>query len=251
MGVKTDRAVYIVTGTTLLTFLMANRVGTIRVIDPDKLIWVLYPNVLIAAILFVYYISQADEDVPLLSSSAIFGVATVLTYVPMDWLFSRKVGLIVYRSDFLVNITTPIPIILNWVVFATLAAYCYQRLATVFQTRLADASENPRLGFIGTATLAAGFTGIGAAIGSIVIYALGASHLWIWNALQVDHIPQIASVPVFVPLAFLITFLLCPYFFGITGSFLREQHAGIAGIRCGIFIGALQFLGFLMFYAGK
>lgn len=243
MRVKTGRAVYIVTGTTLLTFLIVNRVGTI---------WILYPNVLIAVILFLYCILQADEDVSLLSSSAIFGLATVLMYVPMDWLFSRKVRLIFYlRSDFLPNVTTPIGIILNWVVFATLAAYCYQRLATVFQTRLADEPENPKLGFMGSAMLAAGLTGIGAAIGSVVIYALGASHLWIWNAAQVDHIPQILSVPVFVPLAFLLTFLLCPYFFGVTGSFLREQHTGVAGIRCGIFIGALQFLGFLLFYAWK
>ncbi len=252
MAVKTDRAVYIVTGTTLLTFLMVNRVGAIGLRDPNILIWLLYPNVLIAVILFLYCILQADEDVSLFSSSAIFAVATVLTYVPMDWLFSRKVGLIFYlRSDFLEDLTTPIGIILNWVVFATLAAYCYQRLTTVFQTHFADASENPRLGFMGSAMLAAGLTGMGAAIGSVLIYALGASHLWVWNTLQVDHIPQIVSVPVFVPLAFLLTFLLCPYFFGVTGSFLREQHTGVAGIRCGIFMGALQFLGFLMFYAVK
>ena len=252
MQVKTDRAVYVVTGTTLLTFLMVNRIGTIGLLDPKVLIWLLYPNVLSAAILFFYCILQADEDVSLLSSSAIFGVATVLVYVPMDWLFSRKARLIFYlRPDFLANVTTPIGIILNWVVFATLAAYCYQRLATVCQTRFADTSENSTHGFIGTAALAAVLTGIGTAIGSIVIYALGASHLWIWNAAQVDHIPQIASVPVFVPIAFLITFLLCPYFFGVTGSFLREQHTGVAGIRCGIFIGALQFLGFLLFYTWK
>lgn len=252
MRAKTDRAIYVVTGTTLLTFLMVNRVGTIGFLDPDVLIWLLYPNVLIAAILFFYCILQADEDVSLLSNSTIFGVATVLVYVPMDWLFSRKMHLIFYlRPYFLANLTTPIDIILNWVVFATLAAYFYHRLATVFQTRLTDATENPRLGFIGSAAMAAGFTGIGAAIGSVVIYALGASRLWIWNAAQVDHIPQIASVPVFVPLAFLITFLLCPYLFGGIGSFLREQHTGVAGIRCGIFIGALQFLGFLMFYIWK
>ena len=252
MQVKTGRAVYVVTGTTLLTFLIANRVRTIGLLDPDVLIWLLYPNLLIAAILFCYCILQADEDGSLLSSSAIFGVATVLMYVPMDWLFSRKVHLIFYlRSDFLPNLTTPIGIILNWVVFATLAAYCYQRFAAVFQTRFADASEKPRLSFMGSAMVAAGITGITAAIGSAVIYALGASHLWVWNAAQVDHIPQILSVPVFVPLAFLLTFLLCPYFFGVTGSFLREQHTGVAGIRCGIFMGAFQFLGFLLFYAGK
>lgn len=239
MGTKTDKSVFAVTGTTLLTFLIASRIGTI---------WILYPNVLIAVSLFIYCVRQTDEDVSRLSSSSIFGLATVLTYVPMDWLFSRKVGLIVYGPDFLVNITTPIPIILNWVVFATLAAYCYQRFAVICQTRLASNPENPTVGSIGTAMLAAGITGIGAAVGSIVIYALGGLHLWEWNALQVDRIPQIASVPIFVPIAFLITFLLCPYFFGIANSFLREQHAGVAGIRCGIFMGALQFLSFLLFY---
>ena len=240
MGTQTDKSVFAVTGITLLTFLIASRIATI---------WILYPNVLIAVSLFLYCNRHTDEETSLLSSSAIFGFATVLTYVPMDWLFSRKVRLIVYRPDFFVNITTPIPIILNWVVFATLAAYCYQRLTAICQTRFASDAENPSGGSIGTAMLAAGVTGISAAVGSIIIYALGAFHLWEWNAIQIDQIPQIASVPIFVPIAFLITFLLCPYFFGVANSFLRAQHAGVAGIRCGIFIGALQFLGFLLFFS--
>ena len=239
MGTKTDKSVFAVTSTTLLTFLIASRIETI---------WILYPNVLIAVSLFIYCVRQTDEDVALLSSSSIFGLATVLMYAPMDWLFSRKVHLIFYLlSDFFVNTTTPIAIILNWVVFVTLAAYFYQRLIAILQTRLSD-PENPTGGLIGTSMVAAGITGIGAAVGSVVIYVLGASHLWLWNAAQVDRIPQIASVPVFVPIAFLITFLLCPYFFGVANSFLREQHAGVAGIRCGIFMGALQFLSFLLFY---
>ena len=239
MGTKTDKSVFAVTSTTLLTFLIASRIETI---------WILYPNVLIAVSLFIYCVRQTDEDVALLSSSSIFGLATVLMYAPMDWLFSRKVHLIFYLlSDFFVNTTTPIVIILNWVVFVTLAAYFYQRLIAILQTRLSD-PENPTGGLIGTSMVAAGITGIGAAVGSVVIYVLGASHLWLWNAAQVDRIPQIASVPVFVPIAFLITFLLCPYFFGVANSFLREQHAGVAGIRCGIFMGALQFLSFLLFY---
>lgn len=239
MGTKTDKSVFAVTGTTLLTFLIASRIGTI---------WILYPNVLIAVSLFIYCVRQTDENASLLSSSTIFGLATVLMYVPMDWLFSRKVRLIVYSPDFLVNITTPIPIILNWVVFATLAAYCYQRLIAICQTRLASDAENPSGGSIGTAMLAAGITGVSAAVGSIIIYALGALHLWEWNAMQVDRIPQIASVPIFMPLAFLLTFLLCPYFFGVANGFLREQHPGVAGIRCGIFMGALQFFSFLVFF---
>ncbi|MCY3550475.1 MAG: hypothetical protein OXU27_13935 [Candidatus Poribacteria bacterium] len=243
MRTKADTAVFIVTGTTLLTFFIASRIGTI---------WVLYPNVLIATVLFVYCIWQTDEDAALLSRSSIFGIATTLTYVPIDWLFSRKVHLIFYlRSDFLAGQTTPIGLILNWVVFATLSAYCYQRLATIFRTRFVSESGSPRIGFIGTAMLAAGITSIVAVIGSTLIYEFGASYLWTWNATQVDLIPHIASVPVFIPISFLLTFLLCPYFFGVDGSFLREQHVGVAGIRCGIFMGALQFFGFLLFYVWK
>ena len=243
MGSKTDRAAFAVTGTTLLTFLIASRIGTI---------WILYPNVLVAAVLCVYCIRQIDEDVSLLLSSSIFGIATTLTYAPMDWLFSRKAHLVFYlRSDFLADLTTPIGIILNWIVFATLAAYCYQRLAMIFRTRFAFEAGNSRTGSMRTAMLAAGVTGIGAAVGSNIIYAFGESHLWVWNATQVDQIPQIASVPVFVPVSFLLTFLLCPYFFGVAGGFPREQHAGVAGIRCGIFMGALQFFGFLLFYVWK
>ena len=243
MGIKTDKVAFAVTGTTLLTFLMANRIGTI---------WILYPNVLIAVSLCIYCIWQIDEDASLLLSSSVFGIATALTYVPMDWLFSRKAGLIFYlRPDFLANLTTPIGIILNWIVFATLAGYYYQRLTTIFQTYFASGMDNPRIGFTGTAMLAAGVTGISAGVGSTIIYALGDSHLWVWNATQVDRIPEIASVPVFVPISFLVTFLLCPYFFGVAGGFPREQHAGVAGIRCGIFMGSLQFFGFLLFYVWK
>ena len=111
-----------------------------------------------------------------------------------------------------------------------------------------------RVGSIGLGVLAGGITGIGAALGSIVIYGLGASHLWEWNALQIDQMPQIASVPAFVPFSFLFTFLLCPYFFGVTGRAKDadedrwHQHTGVAGIRCGIFMGAFQFFSFLLFY---
>ena len=243
MRTKANTAVFTVTGTTLLTFFIASRIGTI---------WILYPNVLIATVLFVYCIWQTDEDASLLSSSSVFGIATTLTYVPIDWLFSRKVHLIFYlRSDFLADQTTPIGLILNWVVFATLAAYYYQRLAMIFRNRFVSESGSPKIGFIGTAMLAAGITSIVAVVGSTLIYEFGASYLWTWNATQVDLIPHIASVPVFMPVSFLFTFLLCPYFFGVDGSFLREQHAGVAGIRCGIFMGALQFFGFLLFYVWK
>ena len=249
MGSKADKAIFTVTGITLLTFLIASRIGTI---------WVLYPNLLIAVVLFIYCIRQIDEETALLSNSAVFGIATALTYVPMDWLFSRKAGLIFYlRSDFLGNVTTPIGVILNWVIFATLAAYCYRRFEGILRARFVGTSDASRLGSVGIGMLAASATGVGAALGSIVVYGLGASHLWVWNAAQIDQMPQIASVPVFVPLTFLFTFLLCPYFFGVVDK-ARDalgsrgyQQAGMAGIRCGIFMGAFQFFSFLLFYVWK
>ena len=249
MGSKTDKAVFTVTGTTLLTFLIVSRVGSI---------WILYPNVLIAVVLFIYCIRQIDIDASPLSSSSVFGLAVTLTYVPMDWLFSRKAHLIFYlRPDFLANVTTPIGIILSWLVFATLAAYCYQRLMMVFRVRFTDESQGSRIGFMSIGVLAGSVTGIGVALGSIIIYGLGAVHLWEWNAVQVDRMPQIATVPAFVPVSFLLTFLLCPYFFGVTGKtevttgIRGSQHAGVAGIRCGIFMGAFQFFSFLLFYVWK
>ena len=190
----------------------------------------LYPNVLIAIFLFFYSIRQVDADASPLLHSSIFGCVTILTYAPIEWLFSWKVrtSLPIGESDFFANVTTPIAIILNWVVFAILAAYCYQRLVAVFRARFATESDTPKIGPIGTAMLATVITGIGAAVGSIVIYALGGVHLWLWNALRIDHIPQIASVPIFVPLAFLFTFLLCP-------SFLRGNRQFFEGAtrRCG------------------
>ncbi len=238
---RTDIAVFAVTGTTLLTFLVASRIGSI---------WVLYPNVLIAVLLCVYRLTRLDTDTTRLSRSALFGVATILTYLPIEWQLSRKMHLIFYlSSDFLVNLTTPIGVLLNWVVFATLAAYCYQRLAAVFRDRWSAGTDAPRIGRAGTSLLAAGVTAIGAALGSNVIYALGESGLWVWNATQMDRIPQIATVPVVIPISFFLTYLLCPFFFGIAGGFPREQHVAVAGIRCGIFMGTLQLLCFLFYYA--
>ena len=156
MRIKTDKAAFIVTGTTLLTFLIVSRIGTI---------WMLYPNVLIAIFLFFYSIRQVDADASPLLHSSIFGCVTILTYAPIEWLFSWKVQLIAYREpDFFANVTTPIAIILNWVVFATLAAYCYQRLVAVFRARFATESDTPKIGPIGTAMLATIITGIGAAV---------------------------------------------------------------------------------------
>ncbi len=229
MFIKTDKAVLTVVFTTFLTFLLLFLLP-IRDLEIGA-IWWLYPNLLLAIGWFGYLIQfnrniTEDESSQLLFHSVLFGAAATATYLPMDWLFSRKLQFIVYRSpDFLGNVTTPIALIISWGLFATLAVYCYQRLQMFGLHRF----------------VASSITGLIAAIGSVVIYGLG-KELWQWNALRVENIPNIASVPIFMPITFLLTFILCPYYF------YRKQHALIAGIRCGLFMGIVMFLSFLIFW---
>lgn len=228
MSLKTDKAVLTVALTTLLTFLLVFLLPVRSV--GIRTIWLLYPNVLLAIGLFGFLIRvNPDLDDGILWNSVLFGLATTATYLPMDWLFSKKVRFIIYRSsDFFGNVTTPIGLILTWVILVTLAVYCYQRL-----------QMSGLHGFI-----ASGITGIAASIGCIGIYELG-KELWIWNELRVGNIPHIASVPIFIPITFLLTFTLCPYYFH------RKQHPIIAGLRCGLFLGIVMFLSYLVFWRMK
>ena len=225
MSLKTDKAVFTVALTTILTFLLVFLLP-IRSVG-IRTIWSLYPNLLLAIGWFGYLIYRhPDLDDGLLRKSVLFGVATTATYLPMDWLFSKKVRFITYRSsDFLGNVTTPIGLILTWVILATLAVYGYQKLQM--------SGLHP--------LIASGITGIIASIGCVVIYELG-KELWIWNELLIGNIPHIASVPIFMPITFLLTFTLLPYYFH------RKQHPLIAGIRCGLFMGIVMFLSFIVLW---
>lgn len=230
MYLKTDKAVLAVVFTTFLTFLLLFLLP-IRSLG-IRAIWLLYPNVLLAIGWFGYLIWShlnvtENESSQLLLHSVLFGAATTAVYLPMDRLFSRngKLQFIFYSSpDFLVNVTTPIGLIITWVLFVTLAVYCYHRLQMLGLHRF----------------VASGITGITVGIGSIAIYGLG-KELWVWTSI-VKHIPKIASVPIFIPITFLLTFTLCPYYFH------RKQHALIAGMRCGLFMGLVMFLSFLIFW---
>lgn len=213
MHIATDTAVIIVSATTLVTFIMVSQFGSV---------WTLYPNLVFTIGWFGYWLRRREE----LTRCILFGCAAIVIYLPIDWLFSRKARFLFYLDSEFERLGVPVALVLTWVIFAALMAYCYERSLRLWPRRL----------------FAAAVTGCLAGLGSFVIYALGDSRLWVWNALRVDTFPQIASVPLFVPLAFLLTFLLCPCYFH------REQHPVVAGIRCGIFMGALQFFTFLFFY---
>ncbi len=231
MVIKTDKAILVVVFTTFLTFLLLFLIP-IRSIGIGA-IWWLYPNLLLAICWFGYLIIYQKEltDVDssrLLFNSVLFGLATTATFLPMDRLFSRhgKLQFIIYRStDFFGNIMTPVGIILTWVLFATLLIYCFHRLDMIGVHRL----------------LASTIIGVIAAIGSIVVYRMG-EDLWIWNSLRIDNMFNILTVPIFVPITFLLTFLLCPYYFH------RQQHPLVAGMRCGLFMGVVMFLSYIILW---
>ncbi len=231
MVLKTDKAILSVVFTTFLTFLLLFFLP-IRSLGIGA-IWWLYPNLLLAIGWFGFLIRsnhylQDDESSRILFQSVLFGLAATVTYLPMDRLFSRngKLQFIIYSSpDFLGNITTPIGLIMTWVLFATLAIYCYHRLEMLGYPRF----------------VASTIIGVVAAIGSILIYGLG-KELWIWNSLRVDDISNIMTVPIFVPITFLLTFVLCPYYFH------RKQHPLVAGMRCGLFMGIVMFLSFVVLW---
>lgn len=227
--IKTDKVILAVVFTTFLTFLLLFLLP-IRSMGIEA-IWWLYPNLFLAICWFGYLIIYQKEitDVDssqLLFNSVLFGLATTATFLPMDRLFSRHGNLqfIVYRStDFFGNIMTPVGIILTWVLFATILIYCYHRLHMIGLHRF----------------LASTIIGAIAAIGSIVIYRMG-ENLWIWNSLRIDDMFNILTVPIFVPITFLLTFLLCPYYFH------RQQHPLVAGLRCGLFMGIVMFLSYMI-----
>jgi hypothetical protein len=212
---QTDKAVLIACGTTFLTFLMNAKLGSI---------WILYLNVFMTACVFGYAIRQWDEFSHL-SRSVIFGVSASITYTPVDWLLSRQVRLIFYlRSDIPWMFAVPLSLLLMWMVAITVSIYLYQRLNSMGSRSY----------------ISAGITGIAVFVGSTVLDQFGSARLWNWNAMLLKDSTYIGSVPIFVPIALFLTFLLSPYYF-------YRHHIIVAGIRCGIFMGTMQFLCFVLF----
>lgn len=213
MRISTDTAVILVAATTGFTFILVNQFGSV---------WLLYPNLVFTIGWFGYWLRRCS----MLSRCLFFGIAATVIYLPIAWLFSRRAHLIFYLHSEVERIGVPIALMFTWVILGVLSCYFYERNVALWGQRF----------------LAAALTGLVAGVGSVVIYRLGDSQLWVWNEMRVGTFPHLASVPLFVPLAFLLTFLLCPYYF------YREQHPAVAGMRCGIFMGASQFLTFLVFY---
>ncbi len=213
---QTDKAVIIASIITFLTFLINAKLGSI---------WLLYLNVLVVVGVFSYA-SRPWNQLSHLSLSAIFGVIASITYIPLDLLFSKHVELLSYlsRRDILIA-AVPLSLLLTWMIAITIIIYIYHRLNEVWERSYIPAVVVGSIAFVG----------------STIFDQCGSARLWNWNALRFSSFPYIGSVPVCVPIALALTFLLSPYY-------LRRHHIVVGAIRCGLFIGIMQFLCFLLFY---
>ncbi len=213
---QTDKAVIIASITTFLTFLINAKLGSI---------WLLYLNFLVVVGVFGY-VSRPWDQLSHLTRSAIFGVIASITYIPLDWLFSRRVALLAYLSSGDIRIAAvPLSLLLTWMIVITIIIYIYHRFNAVW--------ERPYIPAV--------IVGSIAFVGSTIFDQFGSARLWNWNAIRFSSFLYIGSVPVCVPMALALTFLLTPYY-------LRRYHIVVGGIRCGLFIGIMQFLCFLSFH---
>ncbi len=213
---QTDKAVITASITTFLTFLINGKLGSI---------WLLYLNFLVVVGVFGYA-SRPWDQLSHLTRSAIFGVIASITYIPLDWLFSRRVALLAYLSSGDIRIAAvPLSLLLTWMIVITIIIYIYHRFNAIW--------ERPYIPAV--------IVGSIAFVGSTIFDQFGSARLWNWNAIRFSSFPYIGSVPVCVPMALALTFLLTPYY-------LRRHHIVVGGIRCGLFIGIMQFLCFLSFH---
>ena len=213
---QTDKAVIIASITTFLTFLINSKLGSI---------WFLYLNVLVV-VGVVGYADRSWRQLSHLSRSAIFGVVASITYIPLDWLFSRRVTLLSYLSLGDIRIAAvPLSLLLTWIIVITITIYIYHRLNAIWEKPYIPAIVVGGIVFVG----------------STLFDQFGSARLWNWNAIRFSYFPYIGSVPASVPVALALTFLFTPYY-------LRRYHVVVGGIRCGLFIGIMQFLCFFLFH---
>jgi hypothetical protein len=213
---QTDKAVITASITTFLTFLINAKLGSI---------WLLYLNFLVVVGVFGYA-SRPWDQLSHLTRSAIFGVIASITYIPLDWLFSRRVALLAYLSSGDIRIAAvPLSLLLTWMIVITIIIYIYHRFNAILERPYIPAMVVGSIAFVG----------------GTIFDQFGSARLWNWNAIRFSSFPYIGSVPVCVPIALALTFLLTPYY-------LRRHHIVVGGIRCGLFIGIMQFLCFLLFH---
>jgi hypothetical protein len=221
---NTDKTVFAAVGLTFFTFLIMFLINVKfeSIVSLNTII--VYLNAIVILGLFGYSLWHWDA-LKILRNSIIIGAIAAVTYLPLDNLFGSLflVGLITYlKQDLLLGIT-PLHIFLTWICLITILFYFYQRLRRLFVKVYV-----PML-----------LTSIVAFGGNIILSILGDSaDLWDLNVKNLAPPPFIGALPLSVPVGIFLTFLFSPYF-------VLNTLAG--GIRCGITLGIMQFLCFVVF----
>lgn len=182
----------------------------------------LYLNGLIILGIFVYWAVRKDATGKLKRSLIIGGVAGAF-YTFVDSVFVGEQMIIYLRRDVKI-FDTPASIVLAWIYCIAIAIYIYMRLRSVFSRFYI-----PSL-----------LTGASAFLSSVVLHYLGErARLWVWNAKSVPLSLSILSTPLFVPIAFFLTFFLSPYIVGgqrITRRIGLSDNPIVAGFRCAVIL---------------
>lgn len=193
---------------------------------------------------FIYWGIRRDSTKKLLHSLVVGGVVGLL-YTFLDTLFV-EVSIVTYlrKNDDIELLSTPISVVLFWIFFITVMMYLYQRLRSSFSRFYIPSLITGSTGFI---------------FGLLLIYLGDQSRQWVWSVGEsLKPLPSIGPIPLYVPLAFLVTFLLSPYIIGVDipsiekenpfAKFFRvSDNPLIGGIRCAIVLSASLY-GLLMIF---
>jgi hypothetical protein len=184
---------------------------------------------------FIYW-SICKDPTKILVRCLIMGGIVGILYTFLDSLFA-EVEITTYLRNDLKIMSTPVSVVLFWTFFITTMMYLYHRLRSVFSK-----FYFPSL-----------ITGTTAFLFNLILLYLGSDNQWNWNVLNHLHgsksLPSIGPIPLYVPLAFFVTFLSSPYIVGIPNvSIAKDDDNSImkhfkvsdnplsGGLRCTIML---------------
>jgi hypothetical protein len=202
----------------------------------------LYISSLIVIGIFTYWAIRVDV-IGILRRSLVIGGIGGFFYTFVDKLFVelRTVTYIAYVKrgagieDGIMDIpifSTPASVVLVWICCITVVMYLYQRLSSAFEKFYIPALLTGVIVFLGTAVLG----------------NLG-HRIWVWS-FGATSSPGIGSIPIFVPVALSITFLLSPYIIGgqrISRRIRISDNLIVSGLRCAVILSITIYLTFMIF----
>ena len=198
---------------------------------------VLYVADIITLSGMTYWGIRNDSTKRLIRSLIIGGIVGVL-YTFVDTLFV-EVSIVTYlrRNDDFRLLSTPFSALLFWAFFITIMIYLYQRLRSSFSRFYIPSFLTGTTAFV---------------FGLALVYLGDQARQWVWSVGDgLKPMPSIGPVPLYVPLAFFVTFLLSPYIIGVPDVPMTKDNSDsaikyfrisdspfVGGVRCTIILSA-------------